>query len=103
MTTGGGLFGATTSQYLLRRPNKLLKMCPARPLSLYFRPFLIALTKMVQKTINGKSIDGVLRIRTRDRRMERADLSTDQISFWQRNLNLIPVGLSDGRNRTYQQ
>ena len=48
-----------------------------RPPFVYFRPFLNALTKIEQQTINGKDIDGVLEIRTRDSRMDGADESTE--------------------------
>ena len=54
-----------------------LKMGQPRPPFVYFRPFLNALTKIEQQTINGKDIDGVLEIRTRDSRMDGADESTE--------------------------
>ena len=44
-----------------------------RTLFVYFRPFLITMTNIVQLTLYGKSVDGVLGIRTRDRMMEGAD------------------------------
>ena len=46
----------------------------------YFHPFLNTMTNIVQKTINGKSVDGVLGIWTWDRIMEGADESTE---LWQ--------------------
>ena len=46
-------------------------------ISSHFRPFLNAMTNKVQLTKKGKSIDGVLGIRTLGRNMESADESTD--------------------------
>ena len=37
-----------------------------RPSFVYFRPFLNTITNIVQLTINEKSVDGVVGIRTRD-------------------------------------
>ena len=49
-----------------------------RPPFVYFRPFLNAMTDMLQNmTINGKSIDGVLGIQTWDCRMVCACKSTE--------------------------
>ena len=47
-----------------------------QPLFVYFPPFLNTITNIVQNKL-CKSIDGVLRIRTRDRKIERADESTE--------------------------
>ena len=52
--------------------------CQNRPLFVYFIPFLNTMTNIVQKlTINCKSVDGVLGIRTRDRWMVGIDESTE--------------------------
>ena len=52
-------------------------MDQTRPLFVYFRPFFVTMTNTVQQTINGKSIDGVLGIRTRGRSLVDADRSTE--------------------------
>ena len=59
--------------------SKFLKnISQARPNFVYFRLFLDTMINIVQKTINGKRVDGVLEIWTRDCRMEDADESTEQ-------------------------
>ena len=46
----------------------------------YFHPFINTMTDKVQKlTINGRIIDGVLGIRTQDRRIVGADESTELV------------------------
>ena len=56
------------------------QMGQAWPLFVYFCPFLNTLTNIVQYlTINGRSIDGVLGIRTRDYRMVSA---ADSAELW---------------------
>ena len=53
-------------------------MDQTRPLFIYFRSFLNAMTNMVQKlNINGKRVDGELGIRTQDRRIVGTDESTE--------------------------
>ena len=51
----------------------LLKMGQSRPLFVYFRSFLNTISIQIEK-----SVDGVLRIRTRGRRMVGADETTEQ-------------------------
>ena len=48
-----------------------------RPLSIYFRPLLNTMTRRYSTKFDFKSIDGVLGIRTWDRRMVDADESTE--------------------------
>ena len=50
-------------------------MGQTRPLFVYFRPFLNTMTNIDH--LNIKSIDGVLRIQTRDHRMVGADESNE--------------------------
>ena len=57
-----------------------LSMAKTRPLLINIRPFLYTMTKIVQQTINGKSIDGVFGIQTWDCRMEGAGESTENQS-----------------------
>ena len=55
-------------------------VCQTRPLFVYFRPFLNTMTNIVQNlTIIGKSVDGVLWIKTAGCRMAGTDESTE---FW---------------------
>ena len=53
-------------------------MGQTRPLFVYFRPFLNTATNIVKFSTNGKSIDGVLGMWTRDCMMDVADESTEQ-------------------------
>ena len=49
-----------------------------QPLFVYFRPFLSTMTNVVQNlTVKGKSVDGMLGIRTRDFKMVGAAESTE--------------------------
>ena len=53
-------------------------MGKTRPLYEFFRPSINIMKNIVQNlTINGRGIDGVQGIRTRDRRMVGADESTE--------------------------
>ena len=58
--------------YLLWSKTDFLNMGQSRPLFVYFRPFLIAIQKLTEKTL-----DVVLGNRTWGRRMVAADLSTE--------------------------
>ena len=59
-----------------------LKWANTRPLFVYFRPFVITISKLQIV----KSIDGVLGIRTQDRRMVGAGKTTE---LWRHPLNLL--------------
>ena len=54
-----------------------LNMGKNRLLFVYFRPFLKAMANVGSAKFNYKSVDDVLGIRTRDRRMVSADESTE--------------------------
>ena len=59
-------------------PTMFFKVDKTWPLFVYFCPFLNTMTNIVQKlTINGKSIDGELGIRTWDCIMVGEDESTE--------------------------
>ena len=60
-------------------------MGQTRPLFINFRPFLNTMTHIGSTIFDYKSEDGVLGIRTRDRRMGGAVESTD---LWRALLNL---------------
>ena len=57
--------------------GRQLLLKKTRPLFVHFRPFLNTMINMVQLTINGKSVDGVLGIQTSDSRMEGINESTE--------------------------
>ena len=71
-------FEATDLTYLDNDEHCCFKMGWTRPLFVYFGPFLNTMTNITQNlTINGRSIDGVHGIRTRDRTMVGADEPTE--------------------------
>ena len=55
------------------------------PLFVYFPPLPNSMTNVEQQSINGKSVDGVLGIRTQDHRMEGVYESTEL--WWSPNLD----------------
>ena len=73
-------------------------MLQTRLLFVYSRPILNTMTNIVQLTLNGKSIDGVLGIRTLDRRMEGADESTELRRF--PHPSILESVLANGNNKS---
>ena len=66
-------------------PKDFNVLSQTRPLFVYFRPCLSTMTNL---TINGRSIDSVLGIRTRDRGMVCVDESTELLQL-QKNIFLF--------------